>query len=99
MSSSLLPSETELVGSWIFDGKYVQADLNEQRIEWLMANSLKEIARDPSGWELLFRDPQDGRFWELTRLHGELQSGGPLKLSCINELEARTKYGLPIDRI
>ncbi len=92
MSSSLLPSETELIGSWIFDGKRVEPDLNEQRIEWLTANSLERIARDPSGWALLFRDPQDGRFWELTRPHSELQGGGPLKLSNINEVEARVKY-------
>jgi hypothetical protein len=92
MSDKLKPSEVEIVGNWLFDGKQMRADENERRIDWLTKNLLKEVATDGSGWETLYRDPHDGRLWERTFPHGAMQGGGPRKLWNISEEEARRKY-------
>jgi hypothetical protein len=90
----LMPNETEIVGSWLSDGKRVRSDANELRINWLLQYSLERVAADWSGWEILFRDRGDGRLWEITHPHGELQGGGPRRLAVISLNEASQKYGL-----
>jgi len=90
----LRPEETELVGKWIFDGKTTREDDTAQRIQHLTANALEQLAVSKAygAWETLFRDPTDGRLWERTYPQGELQGGGPPKLTIISETEARKKY-------
>ena len=56
--------ETELVGTWAPSGSGVHADETTRRIEWLVATRLQKISG--GGWETLYRDPRDGRFWERT---------------------------------
>jgi hypothetical protein len=92
VSDKLNSSEVEIVGAWLFDGQRASADENELRIDWLTKNFLEEIATDWSGWETLYRDPSDGRFWECTFPHGATQGGGPKKLWNISEEVARRKY-------
>jgi Immunity protein 27 len=91
---SLKPRETDLVGGWVFDGKRVSADEVEGRIGDLIQNSLQRLAASPEsgGWDTLYRDPSDGRFWELTFPQGEMQGGGPMRLTCISTAEAIKKY-------
>lgn len=89
----LAPHETVLEGQWIeVDGR-VAADDAEQRISHLLRDSLEQLAARDDGWTVLYRDPSDGRLWELSRPHGEWQSGGPKKLTCMSVETARERYG------
>ena len=56
----------------------VRGDATCQRIESLTTNDLQEVAisKQWGGWETLFRDPDDGRYWERTYPQGEMQGGG-----------------------
>jgi Immunity protein 27 len=96
MTSSMLelaPEEVDLRGDWIVQkDRSVVGDANEQRIEWLTAQKLERIANDSSGWDTLYRDPRDGRLWELTYPRSEMHSGGPRCLHVLSRDEAAAKY-------
>ena len=92
-------SEILLTGQWkIVQGRVV-ADDTCQRIDELIGAHLKMLGRDPSGWETFYRDPDDGRFWELTYPQGHLQGGGPPQLRCLTLEEAKVKYGMLLRKI
>jgi hypothetical protein len=55
------------------------------------APPFKEINAS-GGWDVLYRDPRDGRFWELTYPHGDVQGGGPPRLHLLSVEELRGKY-------
>lgn len=87
------PNETEIIGKWgVVEGRIV-ADETCQRIAELIRDYLVELGRDTSGWDALYRDPNDGRFWELIYPQSEMQGGGPPQLQCLSAVEARRKYG------
>jgi Immunity protein 27 len=90
----LKPDESDLVGRWIESDHQIRRDPVCERIEWLIANHLEEVAvSDQWGaWETLYRDPNDGRFWERTYPQGEMQGGGPPRLTVLGEERARQKY-------
>ena len=90
----LRSTETELVGKWEIVAGHVRGDATCERIEWLIANHLKKIAlsNQSGGWETLFVDPDDGRYWERTYPQGEIQGGGPPLLSALDAREAHAKY-------
>ena len=77
----LEPNETELIGEWISAGRGSPVRGNEacDRIQWLTSEILEKVGVDPksAGWEKLFRDPKDGRYWLLTYPKSEMQGGGP----------------------
>src|ERR1044071_10300922 len=84
----LVTEETDLRGNWVVqDDRSVVGDATEERIEWLTTQKLERIANDSSGWEILYRDPLDGRLWELTYLRGEMHGGGPRRLRIISRDE------------
>jgi hypothetical protein len=87
-------SETELVGSWIKADSGLVGDAIEQRIGWLIGNYLRKVAITSDGWDVLYRDPNDGRYWELTFPRGPIQGSGPRRLTNITEADARRKYAL-----
>lgn len=89
------PDETEIRGAWLDRGGRVEADQNCRRIEHLVHVYLKEVGRDGSGWDILYVDPADGRYWELVYPESQLQGGGPPLLAHIATPEARLKYALP----
>lgn len=89
----ILPREVEIVGDWIVVGGQVEGDPNCERIEELISKHLREIARTSGGWETLYLDPSDNRLWERSYPKGEMHGGGPPRLTCIPEDEARKKYG------
>ncbi len=93
---SLKPHETDLVGGWVFDGNHVSADPVQSRIRDLIKHSLEKVAVCPEtgAWETLYRDPSDGRFWELTYPQGEMHGGGPMRLTNISAVNAVPKYRL-----
>lgn len=90
----LQPNECLLTGSWSYSNNAMQADDVCRRIELLVSTDLKKIASSPKwgDWEQLFQDPLDGRYWEKTYPHGEMQGGGPPQLKWLSEDEARAKY-------
>lgn len=95
-SLCLQPAEKDLVGNWVPGDKGLQADETARRIEWLMSSVLQRIADSAQwgAWETLFRDPDDGRFWERTYPNGEMHGGGPPQLTNISPEQARAKYGI-----
>jgi Immunity protein 27 len=89
-----LKDTSELVGSWTLVGKQMVEDETSLLIRELIQKRLQKIAVDSSGWETLYQDPQDERFWELSFPHGEMQGGGPMTLRVLSDDSARLKYGL-----
>lgn len=90
----LKPEEHDLTGKWqLVDGQVV-ADATTLRIEALVEHQLDKLSTDSSGWDTLFRDPQDGRFWELTFPDSSLHGGGPPRLTQLSEQDARSKYNV-----
>lgn len=89
----LRPEEHEVRGVWReVDGR-LEADENCRRIEELVQRHPHEVARDSSGWIVLYQDPEDGRYWELTYDDGGAHGGGPPRLTNLSKQEAREKYG------
>ena len=89
---TIQPEETEIKGRWVAHGGRMIADSNCSRIESLLENHLREVARDTSGWDVLYVDPLDGRYWELIYLESNLQGGGPPTLRQLSKESARGKY-------
>jgi hypothetical protein len=91
--AELAPEEVNLRGDWLVqEDRSVVGDAAEQRIEWLITQKLERLANDPSGWETLYRDPRDGRLWELTYPQSEMHGGGPRRLRVLSRDEAAAKY-------
>ncbi|MGD1879801.1 MAG: Imm27 family immunity protein [Kiloniellaceae bacterium] len=90
----IAPSETLFTGKWISRDSQVVVDETCDRIDTLVRSHLKELGRDASGWDVLYRDPEDGRIWELTHPQSKLHGGGPPQLRCITFDEAKKKYRL-----
>lgn len=72
----------ELVGKWIVDpsGRVV-GDAVEQLIWEAVRSHLTRLGDREHGWTILYRDPLDNSYWELTFSQGEMQGGGPAKLT------------------
>jgi hypothetical protein len=90
--TELQPHETTVTGNWLIDGTTVIGDDACRRIEWLVDTQLERLATGSSGWETLYRDPRDGRLWERTYPHGEVQGGGPPQLSIVSAEDVLLKY-------
>ena len=92
----LKPDEEILTGRWLFDGQVTRGDVVCERIARLTQHELQKLASSPQwgDWEILYVDPSDGRYWELTYPQGDLQGGGPPQLQVLSAAEARIKYRL-----
>lgn len=88
----LASAESDLIGKWRLEGDAVVADETCKRIDWLISHHLVHVGTDSSGWDDLYRDPQDGRLWERTWPQSEMHGGGPPRLACVNLDEACRKY-------
>jgi immunity protein 27 of polymorphic toxin system len=92
-SSDLLRSdEHDLVGKWLDVGGRIEGDAVTERIRVLAAEQLVRLASSADGWDTLYRDPADGRLWELTYPHSEWHGGGPPRLRELDAAEAARKY-------
>lgn len=59
VTGDLEPHETELRGTLLRQGCRIVGDTVSSRIEWLRSERLERIG------DTLYRDPRDGRVWEL----------------------------------
>ena len=73
-------NETEFAGSWLLENGNVKDDNVSMRIKDLIVNYLSEIAMTDDGWQRLYQDPNDGRYWELSYPHSDWEGGGPPSL-------------------
>lgn len=89
------PKEIELRGRYILNAKncFEGDDINN-RIYDLITNYLIKIKSDESGWNQLFIDPEDNRYWELTYPNSEMHGGGPYLLYNISNDKAKEKYNI-----
>jgi hypothetical protein len=94
--TELQPEEVDLLGKWERVDDRVVADETCDRIKRLTSGVLERIAG--GGWEILYRDPSDGRYWELTYPEGQMHGGGPPRLTYVSEPQARVKYGGDISK-
>ncbi len=90
----LNPDEIELKGSWRFVDSSMESDDVCKRIERLISEYLIQIGTDETGWNKLFQDPEDKRYWELTYPDSELHGGGAPFLKCLSRQEVQQKYQL-----
>lgn len=87
----LQPEETDLLGRWEFSDGRVIEDTVADRIRTLIAEQLEKVAG--GGWEVLYRDPTDGRYWQLTYPESHMQGGGPPRLTYLSQEQVRAAYG------
>ena len=92
--ADLEPEEGVLSGNWSDSGLGSVHDQVDQRILWLVTRRLVVVATAEGGWRQLYRDPRDGRLWELSFPHGSLHGGGPRRLERVTDDAARTRYGV-----
>lgn len=85
-------NEIKLVGQWFYENGTIHKDDISKRIEWLINNQLEKIGVDQSGWDILYIDPTDNRYWELTYPKSEMQGGGPPTLTLISKEIANKRY-------
>ncbi len=87
-------SETSLVGSWFEKGNSVEQDSVCERIQWLTDSYFEQIVVDGDNWSALYKDPDDGSYWELAYPQSHMHGGGPPALKRISENEAYQRYNL-----
>lgn len=83
----LQPNEVILIGSTYFKDGKVCKDSIFIRIEELISTSLIKIKTDESGWIVIYQDPIDSRYWELSYTDSHLHGGGCPTLKCISLTE------------
>jgi len=90
----LQSDETTLVGKWIIDKKSKSTipDATALRIEWLVENHLRRVTTDRSGWDTLFVDESDGRYWEKVYLESHRHGGGPPTLRLVSDEQLGSKF-------
>jgi hypothetical protein len=88
----LRPDEADLVGKWVSVNGKVVNDETCERIHLLIRDRYVEKVAG-GGWDTLYRDLNDGRYWELTYPQGEMHGGGPPRLTFLSMKQVREKYG------
>lgn len=89
----LYPEESQLIGEWISGPEGVRGNEACDRIQWLVSGVLQYVGVDEKsgGWDKLYRDPGDGRYWLLTYPKSHMHGGGPPNLICLRLTEAEVK--------
>lgn len=92
MKSILKENEKLLKGGWIIKNGKISIDSITERIEYLIFNCLKKIQDSSDGWDMLYKDPNDSRYWELVYIESESHGGGAPTLRLISKERIEEKY-------
>ncbi|MEI6200518.1 MAG: Imm27 family immunity protein [Enhydrobacter sp.] len=72
-----------------------ETELNDApRIYGLIGGRFQKLGHSGDGWDTLYRDTVDGRFWELTYPQSHMHGGGPPRLTMLHLAVAKAKYRL-----
>ena len=89
------PDEILIEGKWVKStNNQIVGDAACNRVEELVRDYLVRLTSDKSGWDTLYQDPADKRFWEHIYLQSWMHGGGPPTIRNITQDEARQKYGV-----
>lgn len=83
MSIQIKSQENEIVGNWKFEQGVMFADESATRIDTLIRDFLLKIAESNDGWTVLYIDPADNRYWELSYPNSGSHGGGAPFLRCV----------------
>jgi len=89
----LSPAEILLTERFVLVDDHLTRDGTGERIEVLINSYLQRLTSASDGWDTLYCDPADGRFWELVYPESHMHGGGPRELRCLATDQAATKYG------
>ena len=92
MKQKITPDEIIISGKWFKSENEVIKDENCKRIEYLTDHYLVKIDTDPNGWDILYRDPTNGRLWLKTYPSSEMHGGGPPQLKEISQIDAKKQF-------
>ncbi len=92
--SFISPDEFEIVGGFTQENGKLVPKKSSYRIVALCDNLLEKIISSEVHYSILYRDPNDGRYWELIFTEPEFHGGGTRKLTFISDNEAKVKYQL-----
>ncbi len=88
------PDEVNIFGARLDKHGNVSRDPEAgRRMSYLLNSYLVKVATDETGWRTLYRDPEDGRFWEMTFPYSHFQGGGPHLLTAVDLDLVRERYG------
>lgn len=94
MTKKLSSNEARLVGSWVEKSGSVVQDAVCERIQWLTDAYLEQVAVDGDNWSALYRNSDDGNYWELTYPQSHMHGGGPPTLQRVSKSDAYKRYGV-----
>ena len=87
----LSQEENEIVGQWLSFNGVITPNEECKRIEWLISSQLILVGEDATGWERLYKNPENGQYWLLSYPQSNLHGGGPPRLKVIEASET-TKF-------
>jgi hypothetical protein len=90
--NTISKNETLIECKWIVADDQISSNDSCKRIEWLISDILKLVMVDKTGWEKLYQDPTDKRFWLLFYPQSEMHGGGPPSLKEITYNDAKLRF-------
>jgi hypothetical protein len=81
-----------LVGNWLVRNNELIADEVCQEIEHLISTRLERVASREEDWTVLYIDPNDQSYWELTYPQSEMRGGGPPRQAKLSIESVRRAY-------
>lgn len=92
VNRKLSKDETDLVGGLVEKQGSIVPDSVTDGIHFLTKHVLKQVGSFDYGWDVLYVDQNDGRFWELSYPESGSHGGGAPRLTTISPQQARVKY-------
>ena len=86
--------EVSFFGRWIEQNGKMEQDSVCERIQWLTNSYFQEIKVNADSWSALYKNPDDGSYWELTYPMSHMHGGGPPSLTRISKELAERRYKL-----